>query len=98
MVDSEGERLDIHGTFQHGLFKDNEQLFMKIPEGFEKYYNPNTKLLLLLRTIYGLKNAAMAFWKELIKCFKSMGYEKSEADPCLYHKWTEEGLVIWISF
>ena len=98
MADWEGEILDIQGAFLHGLFKDNEQLFMEIPEGFEKYYNPNTELLLLLRTIYGLKNAAMAFWKELLKCFKSMGYEKSSADPCLYYKWTNKGPVLWISW
>ena len=61
MADWEGEILDIQGAFLHGLFEDDEQLFMKIPEGFEKYYNPDTELLLLLRTLYGLKNAAMAF-------------------------------------
>ena len=71
---------------------------MEIPEGFEKYYDPMEYLLLLLRTIYGLKNKAMAFWKELIKCFNSMKYQKSKADPCLYFKWTKEGLIVWISW
>ena len=93
-----GEVLDIQGAFLHGLFEDNEELYMEIPEGFEKYYDPMEYLLLLLRTIYGLKNAAMAFWKELIKCFNSMKYQKSKADPCLYFKWTKEGLIVWISW
>ena len=93
-----GEVLDIQGAFLHGLFEDNEELYMEIPEGFEHYYDSVEYLLLLLRTIYGLKNAAMAFWRELVKCFKSMKYEKSPADPCLYFRWTLEGLVIWISW
>ena len=70
-----GEVLDIQGAFLHGLFEDNEELYMEIPEGFEHYYDSVEYLLLLLRTIYGLKNAAMAFWRELVKCFKSMKYE-----------------------
>ena len=93
-----GEVLDIQGAFLHGLFEDNEEHYIEVPEGFEKYYDPIEYLLLLLRTIYGLKNAAIAFWKELVKCFKSMNYEKSPADPCLYFKWTIEGLIIWISW
>ena len=36
IADWEGEILVIQGAFLHGLFEDNEQLFMKIPEGFEK--------------------------------------------------------------
>jgi hypothetical protein len=38
---------------------------MEIPEGFEQYY-PAEFIWLLLRTIYGLKQAAVAFWKQLI--------------------------------
>ena len=40
----------------------------------------------------------MAFWQELLKCMKSMKMERSTADPCLYFKWTEHGLVLIISW
>jgi hypothetical protein len=40
----------------------------------------------------------MAFWKQLLLCFKSMEYKWSKADPCLYYCWTKNGLVIWISW
>ena len=32
-----GEVLDIQGAFLHGLFEDNEELYMEIPEGFENF-------------------------------------------------------------
>jgi hypothetical protein len=41
----------------------------------------------------------MAFWHQLLFCMKSMEMTSSTADPCLYHKWGEEGLVLivlWI--
>ena len=27
-----------------------------------------------------------------------MNYKRSEADSCLYHKWTKYGLVLWLSW
>ena len=38
---------------------------MEVPEGFEKYYAVNM-VLKLQRVIYGLKQAAVAFWKEFV--------------------------------
>jgi hypothetical protein len=66
------EVLDVKGAFLHGLFEDGEQMHMEIPEGFEKCYGANM-VLLSLKTIYGLKQAAYAFWKQLLMAFKSMG-------------------------
>jgi hypothetical protein len=42
--------------------------------------------LQMTMTIYGSMQAARAFWIELQKAFKAMGYERSEADLCLYFK------------
>jgi len=70
---------------------------MEVPEGFEEYYPPNV-LLLLLQTIYGLKQAAMAFFRELKKAMDSMGFKQSKADPCLHYNWTMKGLIVWLSW
>ncbi len=70
---------------------------MEIPQGFERFYGKNS-VLLLLKTIYGLKQAAVAFWKQLIMAFASMDYRRSKADPCLYFDWNVNGLVVWISW
>jgi hypothetical protein len=62
---------------------------MKVPRGFEKFY-PNDVVLKLKKCIYGLKQATMAFWGQLLLCMKSMEMTWSTADPCLYHKWGEK--------
>jgi hypothetical protein len=87
----------VYGAFLHGEFKTGETLFMKIPEGFAKYY-PVGCVLMLLKTIYGLKQSALAFWKQLIMAFASMNYVQSKATPCLYFDWNVDGLVVWISW
>jgi histone deacetylase 1/2 len=93
-----GELVDIKGAFLHGDFEDGKNLYMEVPEGFDKYYDPMYYVLLLLQTIYGLKQSAMAFWRQLLKAFRSMGFKRSKADPCLYFAWTLLGLVLWISW
>jgi hypothetical protein len=70
---------------------------MSVPQGFEKYF-PADVVLLLLRTIYGCKQSAKAFFLVLLEAFRKMGFHRSKADPCLQFAWTTEGLVLWISW
>jgi hypothetical protein len=70
---------------------------MEVPQGFE-YWFAVYVVLLLLETLYGLKQVAMTFWRELLKAFRSMGFDRSEVDPHLYFKWTQHGLLIWVSW
>jgi hypothetical protein len=100
MANWQGQIVDVKGMFLHKEFKDGEVIYMKVPHGFEKLYTDDL-VLKLKKCIYGLKlkQAAMAFWHQLLLCMKSMGMTRSTADPCLYHKWGEEGLVLivlWI--
>lgn len=97
MMRGDGRVCDVQGAFLHGKFHDNEEIYMRIPEGFEKYYGKD-EVLLLNRTIYGLKQSARAFWRELLKAMNSMGFERSAADPCLYFKWENGRLCTWMSW
>jgi hypothetical protein len=56
---------DVKGAFLFRVFAKGERIYMEIPQGFEKYY-PKNAVLLLLKTIYGLKQAALAFWRDLL--------------------------------
>jgi len=90
--------VDVKGAFLHGEFEqDDEPIYMGVPQGFESHYEDDV-VLLLGRTIYGLKNAARAFWKELLKAFSKMDCERSKADPCMYFQWTAIGLMVWLSW
>ena len=91
------ELLDVKGAFLNGRFAEGEHLYMYVPQGFEEFY-PKNVVLLMLRTLYGLKQAAIAFWKETQLAFKSMSYQRSKADPCLHIRWTDGGLVAWLSW
>ena len=92
-----GHLTDIHGTFLLGKLEEDEEIFMEVPQGFKKHY-PGNVVLRMLRAIYGLKQVAMAFWQELIKCMRSMEMTQSTADPCLYFKWTSDGLAMILSW
>jgi Reverse transcriptase (RNA-dependent DNA polymerase) len=48
---------DVKGAFLNGKFSKGEQLYMEVPEGFERFF-PSNVVLLLLKNIYGLKQAA----------------------------------------
>jgi len=90
------ELVDVKGAFLCRNFQDEKPIYMKVPEGFERHYQGD--VLLLLRTSYGLKQAARAFWCELTSALKDMGYLQSPSDPCLYFSWTMTGLVIWLNW
>jgi Reverse transcriptase (RNA-dependent DNA polymerase) len=53
--------VDVNGAFLHGKFKDKHKMYMAVPKGFEKYYSSGM-VLLLLKTLYGTKQAALQFW------------------------------------
>ena len=71
---------------------------MEIPEGFREFFAKSDLVLLLLKTIYGTKQAAKRFWLFLLGVLRVLGFTYNRADPCLYFKWTAAGLVIWLSW
>jgi hypothetical protein len=74
--------VDVKGAFLCRNLKDGQEIFMEFPEGFEEFYGAYV-LMLLLQTIYELKQAAMAFWRELVKALTDVKFKRSAADPCL---------------
>ena len=53
--------LDVKGALLHGEFTENEEpIYIEIPQGFYKYLAEDY-VLLLLKTLHGLKNAAYNF-------------------------------------
>jgi hypothetical protein len=52
--------VDVKGAFLHGEFEDREKVHMAIPIIFEKHF-PADSVILLLKCLHGLKQAARAF-------------------------------------
>jgi hypothetical protein len=89
--------IDIHGAFLNGELDEHVECYLEVPEGFKKYYLPNV-VLMLLRTPYGMIQAAYAFWTTFLNAMWHMKYSRSKADPCLYYRWTKTGLALWLSW
>ena len=68
---------------------------MKQPEGF-KIKGLEHKVLCLHQAIYGLKQAALAWWKQLTKSMKILGFKQLTADAgvFIYLKDNETVIVI----
>jgi hypothetical protein len=74
--------IDINGAFLSGELDEHVKCYLEVPEGFEKYYSPNV-MLMLLRTLYSMIQAAYAFWTMFLNAMWHMKYNRSKADPCL---------------
>ncbi len=89
--------VDVKGAFLHGEFNNGEKIYIKIPLGFEEFYDNNT-VLLLKKCFYGLKQLAMAFYRKFLAAANKIGLKQSSADPCLYYKREGGRRVIIISW
>jgi hypothetical protein len=73
--------LDVKTAFLYGEL--NEELYMEQPEGF-KVKGQEGKVLHLLHTIYGLKQAALAWWKALDKFMGELGFTHLHSDSGIF--------------
>ena len=89
--------VDVKRAFLYGEFEDGEKIYIKIPLGFEEFY-PRDTVLLLKKTLFGLKQAAMAFYRKLLTATKNIGLKRSTTGPCPYYMWEGGRLVIMISW
>ena len=73
--------LDVKTAFLYG--KLDEEIYMEQPEGF-KIKGQERKVLRLRRAIYGLKQASIAWWRELANSLKEMGFKRLYSDAGIY--------------
>ena len=98
MCDWAARLVDVQGAFLLGEFEEkDEKVYIEVPKGFEEFYAKDS-VLLLLKTLYGLKQSALAFWKVLLTVMRKMNFERSTVDPSVYYKWDDCGLALWFSW
>jgi hypothetical protein len=73
--------LDVKAAFLYR--KLDKEIYMKQPEGFE-IKNQNNKVMLLKRALYSLKQAALAWWKELKVFMKTQGFYRTHSDAGIF--------------
>ena len=87
--------LDVEGAFLQGSFYNGEVLYMKVPDGFEEYYEPD-EVLRMNVPIYGTKQASQCFYRTFKNGVKTKGYQRSKADPCMFFRWKDGRLVLFL--
>jgi len=86
------EGLDVKSAFLYGHF--NEEIYMEQSKGF-KIHGQEQKVLHLCQAIYGLKQAALAWWKELLASMRKIGFERSQSDAGIFiHKESNGDIVV----
>ncbi|KAJ8507855.1 hypothetical protein ONZ45_g9806 [Pleurotus djamor] len=71
------EALDVKTAFLYG--KLDEEIYMEQPEGF-RIPGKEDFVLRLWRAIYGLKQASLAWWRELTKSMEELGFKRAFSD------------------
>ena len=87
-------QLDIKGAYLNGTLR--EKIYMKQPEG----YNDGTSCIcLLIKTLYGLKQAGREWNLELNRKLRKWGYICLRSDSCMY-MWHDDDdfiiIAVWI--
>ena len=88
------DQLDVVTAFLYGVMK--EQVFCVIPEGVEM--DGDFDCLELVKAIYGLKQASRV-WNETFDDFvRSIGFQVSAFDPCLYIKGVDGHCILLLVY
>ena len=73
--------VDVETAFLHGELQEGEEVYMEYPPGMKARAD---KILILDKTIYGLVQAAKAFYTKLCQILKEIGFTGGYTDPCLF--------------
>ncbi|PSK37034.1 protoheme IX farnesyltransferase, mitochondrial [Candidozyma pseudohaemuli] len=74
-------QMDVKTAFLNGELK--EEIYMEQPEGFKDPRFPN-HVLKLHKAVYGLKQAPLVWNENINKFLQTLGFTRSELEPCLY--------------
>ena len=80
-------QVDYVQAFPQATLPKEDNIFMEIPDGYTSDgETKRTKVLKLIKNIYGLKQAAF-HWNELLRSgLEKLGFQQSKIDPCLFLK------------
>ena len=75
---------------------------MRLTDGYARYFkekygqviDPETHVLLLLKAIYGLIQAARQWWKKFKEAMAHCGYYPTAIDPCLFIKKDKNDIML----
>ena len=87
--------LDVRNAFLYG--KLDEEIFMEQPEGFH-VQGLEHQVIRLKRTLYGLKQAGLAWWRTLRESMETLGFKSLTSDAGLFIYKSNQGFVIAVIY
>ena len=77
---------DIAGAFLYGPLPDSKIIHVRGWPGLNLGYGPNGRpyVLLLTRSVHGIKEAPQVWYVTLVKFLESLGYRPLDTDPCVF--------------
>jgi hypothetical protein len=91
--------IDIQGAFLQGEFRNNEKMYIEVPDGMEEYLGSKQDTICeMLVPLYGTKRAAECFHKTLKKRVEKLGYSRSKADFTLFYRWVDGRLLVFATW
>src|ERR1700733_14966359 len=79
--DLDARQVDVKGAFLQAELR--ERIYMRQPEGYVDPDFPHS-VCLLLKSLYGLKQAARELWKVLRSWLESLGFSSLNAECSVY--------------
>ena len=89
------ESLDVKTAYLYGEL--DEEIYMEQPEGYVKK-GQGEKVCRLLKSLYGLKQSALQWNKELHKSLLTLGFTRTCSDAGVYYKFEKADIVIVIIY
>ena len=89
-LDLEIDHIDVCTAFLNGSL--NEEIFMRVPEGFSGNFKSD-KVCLLKKAVYGLKQSARMWNEKATEVFLRLGYKQSDYEHCIFYKSSSNGVV-----
>jgi transposase InsO family protein len=78
-------QVDIKGAYLNGVLGANEVLYMQHPPGY-KAVDAGTRVLRLVKTLYGLKQSGRRWYQKLTSIFTSLGFSQCQVDQAVFYK------------
>ena len=85
-------------------WKSWKELFLSIPEGYKEFLGENEEqvngeYLKLIKSIYGLVQAARAWWKRFVEVLtKDLNFEQYANNSCLLRRKDANGIIYLIMY
>ena len=87
--------VDVHTAYLYG--KLDEEIYMCQPKGFVAR-GQESKVICLKRALYSLKQAGLAWWKELSNSMKDLGFTRLDLDARIFVCQDSTGLIVAVVY